>query len=687
MKKFVSVLLFLTLLLSTGFAQETDLNQPLPVDEKVRIGKLENGFTYYIRQNNKPENRIEMRLAVNAGSLQETDEQQGLAHLLEHMAFNGTKHFEKNDIIEYLQSIGVRFGPDLNAYTFFDETVYMLTIPSDSAELVDKGFLIMEDWAFNQTLDGNEIDKERGVVIEEWRLGQGPMQRLRDKTLPVLFHESRYAERLPIGKKEVIENFDHQVLRDFYNDWYRPNLMALVVVGDIDPDEAEDKIKKHFSQQKNPENEKERVDYAIPNHDETLVVVATDKEAPYTFVQLVYKMDRSGNETGDDYIQSMKESCLTGMLNRRLQELTENANPPFVGAGFYFSEMYSRTKSALQGYALVGEDGIELGLRTLLEENNRIAKHGFTQGELERYKLDYLKRMEQAFNERDKTESEALVEEYKRNFFTNEAIPGIEFEYNFVKKHLANITIEDINALAAGVISEKNRVIMVSGPEKENITSLDKTAILAVAEAADNAELKPYEDQLASAQLLDNLPVAGTIVKETKIESIDAVELTLSNGVTVLLKPTSFKNDEIKVTGFAWGGASVADDSDHFSSMHADGIVSESGLGNFSKSDLTKLLAGKTAYAATSIGTYSQSISANCRPADLETMMQLMYLNFTNPRVDEESFQAYINKNRSLYKNLAQEPTQYFYDKFNRIRAQNHPRGNYLPKDEDWDTG
>ncbi|HBH47569.1 MAG TPA: insulinase family protein, partial [Bacteroidales bacterium] len=291
MKKFVSVLLFLTLLLSTGFAQETDLNQPLPVDEKVRIGKLENGFTYYIRQNNKPENRIEMRLAVNAGSLQETDEQQGLAHLLEHMAFNGTKHFEKNDIIEYLQSIGVRFGPDLNAYTFFDETVYMLTIPSDSAELVDKGFLIMEDWAFNQTLDGNEIDKERGVVIEEWRLGQGPMQRLRDKTLPVLFHESRYAERLPIGKKEVIENFDHQVLRDFYNDWYRPNLMALVVVGDIDPDEAEDKIKKHFSQQKNPENEKERVDYAIPNHDETLVVVATDKEAPYTFVQLVYKMD------------------------------------------------------------------------------------------------------------------------------------------------------------------------------------------------------------------------------------------------------------------------------------------------------------------------------------------------------------------------------------------------------------
>ena len=666
-------------------AQENNLDTKLTIDEKVRIGKLQNGFTYYIRENKKPENRIEMRLAVNAGSILETEEQLGLAHLLEHMAFNGTKHFEKNDLIKYLQSIGVKFGPDLNAYTSFDETVYMLTIPSDSAELVDKGFLVMEDWAFNQTLDPEEIDKERGVVIEEWRLGQGPWQRMLDKMLPVVFKDSRYAERLPIGKKEVIENFDHAVLKAFYTDWYRPDLMALVVVGDIDADLAEKKIKEHFSTQQNPADAKERLEYPVPDHEGTLVNIATDPEAPVTLVRLIYKSDAEPVVTQADYLTMVKESFVSGMLNRRLQELMEQADPPFVNAGFYYGSLWSRNKNALQGYALVGEEGIERGIGTLLEENNRIARFGFTQGELDRYKLDFMKNLEQAYNERDKTESDGLADEYVRNFLEDEPIPGIEFEYLFIKDQLDNIKLEDVNVIAGNIIAADNRVIVVNGPEKEVITSLEETRVIALAAEVDKREITPYEDKLASVELMNELPQGGTIKEEKQVESIQATELVLSNGVKVLLKPTDFKNDEIKLTAFAWGGTSLVSDEDHFSAMHADGIVSESGLGEFSKSDLTKVLAGKSAYAANTIGTFTQNVSANCRPADVETMLQLLYLNFTNPRVDQESFQAYITKNRNLYKNLAQDPMNYFYDKFNRIRSQNHPRGNYLPEEGDWD--
>jgi zinc protease len=684
MKKIIVNALILGLSILSSDAQVVDFNTPLPVDEKVRIGQLENGFTYYIRENKKPENRIEMRLAVNAGSILETEEQLGLAHLLEHMAFNGTKHFEKNELIQYLQSIGVKFGPDLNAYTSFDETVYMLTIPSDSAELVDKGFLVMEDWAFNQTLDAEEIDKERGVVIEEWRLGQGPWKRMLDKNLPVIFKDSRYANRLPIGKKEVIESFEHDVLRSFYKDWYRPNLMALAIVGDIDADVAEAKIKEHFSKFKNPENEKERKEYGVPDHEGTLITIATDVEAPVTLVRLMYKADVGEQKTEADYLQMVKESCISGMLNRRLQELTEKAEPPFVNAGFYYGGMWSRNKNALQGYALLSEAGIEKGLTVLLEENNRIAQFGFTDGELHRYKLDYLKRLEKAFNEANKTESASLADEYIRNFLEEESIPGIEFEYAFVKANIDKVTLEDVNALAKSLISSDNRIIVVNGPEKEDLKVIEESDILTVAEKADQIELTPYKDKLASATLIEILPKAGEIASEKEIASIGATEITFANGAKVLLKPTTFKNDEIKVTGFAWGGRSTVGVEDHFSALHADGIVSESGLATFSKSDLTKILAGKTAYAANTIGEYTQNVSASCRPQDAETMLQLLYLNFTAPRVDDEAFQAYISKNRDLYKNLGQEPMNYFYDKYNRIRSQNHPRGNYLPLEEDW---
>jgi zinc protease len=675
------------LALFSGFlvkGQTIQIEEKIPVDPDIKVGRLENGFTYYIRKNNKPENRFELRLAVNAGSILEDDDQQGLAHFVEHMCFNGTKHFEKNDLVKSLESMGIKFGPEINAYTSFDETVYMLSVPSDSADLIEKGFLVMEDWAHNVTFDNDEIDKERGVIIEEWRLGQGPNQRMQDKYLPIIFDGSRYGERLPIGKKDILENFDYGTLKKFYSDWYRPDLMALVVVGDIDPDLAEKKIKEHFSNLKMPENVRDRAKYNVPDHQGTRISVASDKETPVSVVRIMFKNDPLPEITGKDYLESIKFSFITGMLNRRLAELTEDANPPFVGAGLYYGNFFARSKKALQGYALVGENGIKKGLRTLLEENFRVAEHGFTSGELERFKLDLLKGMEKAYNERDKTESDKLANEYVRNFLTNEPIPGIGYEYRILKENIDKITLENVNALAAKLIKNDNNVIVVTAPEKDNLKLPDEDELLALANEVSMEKLDPYVDKLSSSELMDKLPNGGGIKSERIIVAAGATELTLSNGVTVLLKPTTFKNDEIVMTGFAWGGTSVYPDTDYYSAMHADGIVSESGVSEFSSSDLTKLLAGKSVNVAASIGQNTENISGNCRVADFETMLQLTYLKMTRPRIDGGSFQSYITKNRDLYKNLAQEPSNYFYDTLNKILAQNHPRGNYLPEENDW---
>jgi zinc protease len=688
MKKAFLKCLLTTILISVYLslpAQDNQGNQKLPVDSKVRIGKLSNGFTYYIRANQKPEKRLEMRLAVNAGSILESDSQQGLAHFVEHMCFNGTLHFEKNDLVQYLQSIGIRFGADLNAYTSFDETVYMLTIPSDSARLIEKGFLVMEDWAHNVTFDDTEIDKERGVIVEEWRLGRGPWQRLTDKFLPIVFKDSHYAERLPIGKKEIIENAPHDTIRSFYKEWYRPDLMALVVVGDIDPDLAEKKIKEHFSDLKMPEKPKERKVYNIPDQPVTLVNVATDKEAPVSVIRLIYKTDVRKFETYSDYLDKLKYSCLTGMLNRRLIELTENENPPFVTSSFEYGGLWARTKDGLQGYAIVGEKGIEKGLQTLLTENKRLSEFGFTSGEFQRYKLDLLKQYENAYNERDKTESKELVGEYIRNYLEKEPIPGIEFEYQYVKNNLQSISLESINALAKQLIADKNRVIIVNAPDKEGIEVPTEDQVFALVKNVDTLKISPYIDKFSGEKLLAVLPKPGKIVSEQKIVGLDATEVKLSNGATVILKPTNFKNDEVILSAFSLGGHSVYPDKDHFTAMNADGIVQESGVGKYSPSDLDKILAGKSVYVAPVITYNTEEIAASAQSMDVMSMFQLMYLNFTDPRVDNGAFNSYVSKKRDLYQNLAKDPLNYFYDQYSRIKAQNNVRGDYLPRPEDWD--
>ena len=528
-------------------AQNPDLNKEIPFNPNVKTGTLSNGLKYYIQKNAKPEKRVELRLAVNAGSILENDDQLGLAHFTEHMCFNGTKNFKKNDIVNYLQSIGVKFGADLNAYTSFDETVYILPIPSDDKKILDQGFQILEDWAHNVTFEDEEIDKERGVVIEEWRTGRGASQRMRDKYFPVLLKDSRYAQRLPIGTKEILESFKYETVKKFYKDWYRPDLMAVIVVGDIDIAEMEAKIKAHFGKIEATKNPLERKEYNIPDHKETLISIATDKEAPFTQVQLYYKHPEIEMKTLADYRSGIIRRLYNGMLNQRLEELSQSAEPPFI-YGYTYYGGFIRSKSAYQSFASVSQDGIIKGLKALLAENQRVQEYGFNASELERYKKEILRSYEKSYNERDKTESANYVYQYINHFLKGEPTPGIEWEYDFLQKVLPSITVEEINQLPKKWISDENRVVIITAPDKEGVNIPTEEEIKAVLKEAESMNITAYEDKVNEEPLIAQTPKAGKVTKETKIAALGATELTLSNGLKVILKPTDFKNDEIMMT-------------------------------------------------------------------------------------------------------------------------------------------
>jgi zinc protease len=660
-------------------------DQELPVDENVRIGKLQNGLTYYIRKNSKPENRIEMKLVVKAGSVLEDDDQQGLAHFIEHMCFNGTRHFEKNKLIEYLQSMGVQFGPEINAYTSFDETVYKLTLPADSPKIVKNGFLVLEDWAHGVSFDTTEINKERGVVIEEWRLNTGAFQRMRDKNLPVILKDSKYAERLPIGKKEIIENASRETITRFYNDWYRPDLMAFIVVGDIDMDTTEARIKEHFSRIESLKNPRKRVQYEIPDHDKTLVTVATDKESPVTVVSIYCKSDAGKYTTYRDYLKMVQYSLITGMLNQRLEELADLPDPPFINAGSDYGRFLG-DKSVFVTQALVSDTGITKGLKALLTESERLKLYGFTEGELERYKKILLNRYERYYKEKDKTESSAFADEYTRNFLQDEPIPGIEFEYHFVKANLPGITLAEINDLTKELITVKNRVIVVNAPEKEELAIPGESDILALANGISSDEINPYTDKISGTDLMPVRPEKGRILFTKRLDDIDAIELKLSNGAKVILKSTDFKNDEILFRAESPGGQSLYPDSLHQSASNAAGIMNESGLGEYSRIELQKLLAGKTVSLSGWIGMYNEGLTGYASPRDLETLMQLIHLEFTSPRKDEAAFSSYISKIKAYYQNILSDPEQYFFDQYKRIKSQNHPRADRIPSEKEIET-
>ncbi len=682
------ITLALLILPASIWAQVADLNQKLPTDPDVRIGELENGLKYYIRQNAKPEKKVDLRLVLNAGSILETDKQVGLAHFMEHMVFNGTKNFPKNELISYLQSIGVKFGQHLNAYTSFDETVYFLPLPSDDPKKLETGFQILEDWAFNANLEGQDIDDERGVVIEEYRTRLGANTRMMEQYLPKMLYKSHYANRLPIGTKENLETFKHEEIRQFYKDWYRPNLMAVIVVGDINVDEMEAKIKKHFGKYKNPANEKVRKTFDIPNHKETFVSVSTDKEATSANVQIIYKDDEESKATTTvgDYRDDLINGLFSSMINSRLEEYTNEAEPPFVYGYSYHGGLLGRTKDAFQSMAMSAEDKQLEALRTLAIENERARKFGFTQTELERAKTEYLAYYEKAFNDKDKNNSSSYLGQYQTHFLTGEAIPSIEYEFNLVKELLPSINLEEVNQLIHNYIKDENRVIILTGPEKEGLTTPTEKDVLAALDVS-NVDITPYEDAAVAESLIRNEIAAGSVVKTTQNEKLGTTTLTLSNGAKVTYKKTDFKNDEILFGARSFGGTNLLDN-DTYKKIHlATGSVTQAGIAGMDQNALAKFNSGKIYSASPFLGGITEGFSGNSTPKDLEYLFQTVYAYFTDVNFDEKAFESEKNKMKSYMSNLMAMPEIYFQiEMADFMYGHNDRYSSPIPTDADWDN-
>lgn len=663
---------------------QNKLDEKLPVDPQVRVGKLQNGLTYYIRKNQKPEKKVELRLVINAGSILEDDDQQGLAHFTEHMAFNGSANFQKNDIVSFLQSIGVEFGADLNAYTGFDETVYILPIPTEKKENVEKAFQILEDWASAVAFDPDEIDKERGVVLEEERSGRGAEERMFRVTYPRMLAGSKYADRLPIGKVEVLKSFRPDIIKRFYNDWYRPNLMAVVVVGDIEPAEAERLIKAHFSDLKNPRNPRPRDITPVPPRKKSEGLVATDKEATHHLVDInyPYKPLREQN-TLAAYRERLLRNLFTSMLSQRMQELMQKEEPPFLYAANTFGSL-ARGYESYNAYAYLGKGGVEPAVNALVAENERARKFGFTAGELDRTKKNMLKSIERAYNERDKTESARLAAEYIRHFLEDEPIPGIEKEYQYYQRFLEEITLDEINRYVAKTIPapEEPKLVILTGPEKADFEIPTGEQLLALAQKALQQEILPYQEQAVAAALMSETPQPGKIIAEKKNEALDITELKLENGVTVIIKPTDFKNDQVILTASRFGGQYNYAPTDRYNSEFAATLISQMGVGDFSPLEIRKVLAGKNASATPRITTVSEGINGQSSATDVETMLQLVYLYLTQPRKDLELFRSFVSKHQAMYQNMTADPQYTFQDSVLSILYKNHPWAPQLPKPE-----
>jgi zinc protease len=679
MRKLYPVLaLLLALVPAPGYPQasqtaQADLSATLPLDPEVTIGKLPNGLTYYIRRNTVPAGRAEIWLAVNAGSVLEDEDQRGLAHLVEHMAFNGSRGFERQDLVRYLESIGMRFGADVNAYTGFDETVYTLTVPTDRPEFLDQSMRILEAWANGITFDPAEVAKEKGVVIEEWRLGRGASARMDDEQFPILFKGSRYAERLPIGEKEILDKVSPEALRRFYQDWYRPDLMAVIAVGDFDPARVEEKIRKQFGGLRNPDKERPREVFPVPAHAETLFAVSTDPEATDTSVAIHWKQPKRSEDKVGDYRRSIVESLYQAMLNARLDEIAQSPDPPFLWAGSSAGE-FVRSAEVTSLAAGVKEGEVGRGLAAVLTEVERVRRHGFTPGELDRAKKEWLLGYEQAFRERGKIESTTFAEEFVRAFTQGESVPGIPEELELVRRFLPGIGLAEVNALAGEWLNDSSRVVMVNAPRKEGQSLPSEAELRAVFAQVAQRDVEPYVDHAVAGPLVPEPPKPGKVVQETRVVEVGVTEWRLSNGVRVLLKPTDFKNDEILLTGYSPGGHSLVPDKDFPSALFATSLVGEAGFGNFDAVSLEKALAGKSVQLGPYISQLEEGVEGGSSVRDFDTLLQLVYLSVTAPRKDEAAFRSFLTRMTAFAGNRLADPGQAFSDEMTKALTQNHPR-------------
>lgn len=665
--------ILLCFVLESGFAQKTVTPKHLPLDPAVRTGKLANGFTYFIRHNTEPKNRVVMYLVNKAGSVLEEEDQRGLAHFIEHMSFNGTKHFPKNDLVNYLQKSGIRFGADLNAYTSFDETVYQLPIPSDKPELLKGGMAIMRDWAQEATLDPEEIDKERGVILEEKRLGKGASERMQKIYWPVILNNSRYAERIPIGLDTVLENCKPETIRRFYNDWYRPDLQALIIVGDIDVDQMEQTVKRQFSSLKNPAQERARKKYTVPLTGKNQFVAVTDKEMTSTVAEVMIKHIAPPLKTTADYRKSIIQNLFNQILGDRYAELARKADPPFIGGSAGISGFIGGLDSYdASVQAKPGE--LEKGLKAVWRETERVRRFGFTPTELERAKAALLSGIEVSLKEKEKTNSADYVSEYQAYFLKGTAAPGIAVEYRLTKDALAGITLAEVNQLTKEYLTNTNRDILILAPEKDKAGLLDEKVVNAWLKEVEKENLSPYKDEVSALSLLSTDPVPGKIVSERLNTEMNITTITLSNGMVVLVKPTNFKNDEIIFSGFAPGGSSLYPDADYQSAANAAGIIAAGGAGNYSTNELGKYLQGKQVNVQPFITERYQGMNGAAAPKDLETAMKLLYACFAEPRKDEEIFKGIIARSKAGLANRANDPASVFNDTVSAVLGNYHIR-------------
>jgi len=645
----------------------------LPIDPQVRLGRLENGLTYYVRPNAEPENRAELRLVVNAGSVLEDEDQLGLAHFLEHMAFNGTERFEKQEIVDYLESIGMTFGPDVNAYTTYDETVYKLQIPTEDPQIMETAVKILEDWAHRITLDPEEVEKERPIIVEEWRLRRGAEARMRDEQLPILLKGSRYVERKPIGELDIIQTATAQTLRRFYRDWYRPDLMAVVAVGDFDPQWVEQTIVEYFSNLEAPGKPRERLNYPVPEHPGTLYAPATDPEATSTRVSLFVKTEPQAEVTLGDYRRELVESMYNGMLNERFQELSKQADAPFIAAGS-FSTRFVRSMDSYILAARVRDARIREALDVLLTETERLRRHGFTPSELQRTKERYLSWIEQVYRDRDNIESETLVESLVGNYLEGEPIPNVEFEYRLFQTFVPEITLEEVNRLASELLREDNRVVLVNAPESEAGAVPEEAGVKALFAAVEGKEIRPYQDRVSDQPLFSAQLAGGRVSERRSFPDLGLQELLLSNGVRVLLKSTDFKEEEILFGAISPGGHSLVPDEEYVAAVTAADVVEEGGLNGFDAITLQKKLSGKIVSVQPWIGELYEGMRGSTRPQDMEILLQLIYLYFTEPRRDEQAYQAYRQQRLANVENRESSPMTIFWDTVRTAIYQNHFR-------------
>ena len=667
----------MTMMAAPAVAQQMP---PIPVDPDVRIGKLDNGLTYYIRHNDYKKDRADFYIAQKVGSILEEDDQRGLAHFLEHMCFNGTEHFEGNNLISYLETIGVKFGANLNAYTGVDETVYNISdVPVVRESIVDSCLLILSDWADGLTLDPEEIDKERGVIHEEWRTRSSAMMRMYETSLPEIYQGCRYGYRLPIGTMEVVDNFPYQALRDYYEKWYRPDQQGIIVVGDIDVDKVEAKIKELFSPIEMPADPAERIYYPVPDNIEPIVVVNKDKEMQNYQIELYHKHAAVPAEAKTDvsylfynYMLSMAED----MINARFIELTTKPGSPCMYAMSSDDNfILAKTAQSFTTYGMSDAAGLDSTMAMLVRETERVRRHGFTASEYDRARNEYLSLLEKAYNNRDKQENEYYVKQYQLNFLDGEPIPSIEDEYNMMKQYAGMIPVEAVNQLMPALIADTNVVVIVSCPEKEGMRIPTKDELLGVINATLAEDIAPYVDSTPTEPLMseEQMPAGGTIVDE-KDGVFGSKVLTLSNGIKVILKDTDLKADDINMTAVSWGGRSLVDDKDLLDADQMSSLIGLGGLGNFSMLDLQKVLSGKQASVSPALSGLTESFSGHSTVKDFETMLQLLYLSFDDPRRDDEVVKSQLDILKSALANQELDPNVALSDTLSNMLYGGNPR-------------